>query len=98
MAQRAVLKAVSNGLHHGWDRAKKSNPDAGARLVANVDDKRGSWKIQNRAGGNRASGGVTLGVWSALARSLIERRDNIKMTIADLEERLIQRPQHATAA
>jgi hypothetical protein len=36
-----------------------------------------------------------------LARSLIERRDNIKMTIAALEERLIERAQHdqvATAA
>jgi len=29
-----------------------------------------------------------------LARSLIERRDNIKMTIAALEERLIERAQH----
>jgi hypothetical protein len=36
-----------------------------------------------------------------LARTLIERRDNIKMTIAALEERLIERAQHeqvATAA
>lgn len=36
-----------------------------------------------------------------LARSLIERRDNIKMTIAALEERLIERAQQeqvATAA
>jgi hypothetical protein len=39
--------------------------------------------------------------YSMLARSLIERRDNIKMTIAALEERLIQPAQHehvATAA
>jgi hypothetical protein len=36
-----------------------------------------------------------------LARTLIERRDNIKMTIAALEERLIEQAQHeqvATAA
>jgi hypothetical protein len=33
-----------------------------------------------------------------LARSLIQRRDNIKTTIAGLEERLNKRPQHATAA
>jgi hypothetical protein len=39
--------------------------------------------------------------YSMLARSLIERRDNIKMTIAALEGRLIERAQHeqvATAA
>lgn len=36
--------------------------------------------------------------YSMLARSLIERRDNIKTTIAGLEGRLIQRPQYATAA
>jgi hypothetical protein len=36
--------------------------------------------------------------YSMLARSLSERRDNIKTTIAGLEERLIQRPQYATAA
>jgi len=36
-----------------------------------------------------------------LARSLIERRDNIKMTIAALEERLTEQARHeqvATAA
>jgi hypothetical protein len=39
--------------------------------------------------------------YSMLATSLIERRDNIKTTIAALEERLIERTQHehvATAA
>ena len=39
--------------------------------------------------------------YPTLARSLIERRDNIKMTIAALEERLIERARHeqvATAA
>jgi hypothetical protein len=39
--------------------------------------------------------------YSMLARSLIERRDNIKTTIAALEARLIKRAQHkqvATAA
>lgn len=33
-----------------------------------------------------------------LARSLIERRDNIKMTIAGLEERIIQRAQREQIA
>ncbi len=33
-----------------------------------------------------------------LARSLIERRDNIKMTIAALDKRLIERAQHEQVA